>query len=443
MKKVTSSGMRHRNSASPIWQRISVMTRGFRFWSTVMVVICFVLGVVVYGGGRYSFGIFMRPLSESMGWTRTQISLAVTINLICYGISSPIVGWLLDTIGARKVMITGATLMTVSLCGMYFVNSLWMFYFLFGVVSAFGANGIGRIASASIMANWFVRRRGLMMGVTALSIGLGTAIMAPLVRLFLDLFGWRLAFLAIGVMLAVLVLLPIVLLVKGQGRPEDRGFSPDDASFVSAPPYNVSATGVMDAGDWRMREALGSVTFWGISLAIGISYMADYLVLLHGPADFEDRGYSGATAAMVLSMASLTSCIGRLGFGWLADNANQQLTLVLMFAVQAIATPLIIIDGGLTALYAFAFIWGIGYGGAASLAPAVIADYFGRYNFSSIYGWTTMVAVFFGAAGGVIGGLIYDSLGNYLWAWGLCGLLWLLAVGIVLLFGGKPIARKV
>ncbi|MFA5631745.1 MAG: MFS transporter [Porticoccaceae bacterium] len=416
------------------------MERGFRFWSTVMVLICFVLGIVVYGGGRYSFGVFMKPLAETMEWSRTQISLAVTINLICYGISSPVIGWLLDTIGARRVMISGAAIMTVSLCAMYFAHSLWMFYFLYGVASAFGANAIGRIAQASIVANWFVKRRGLMMGITALSIGLGTAIMAPVVRLFLDNYGWQLAFVAMGVMMGVLVLLPIVLLVKGQGRPEDRGFGPDGIPLEEAqaqqPGPGSRAAPAQD--DWKVSEALRSKAFWAITIAMGISYMADYIVLLHGPADFEDRGHSGATAALVLSIATLASCIGRLGFGWFADRANLKLGFTLLFGLQLISTPLVIIDGGVNTLYAFAFIWGIGYGGAAVYMPYAIAGYFGRANFSSIMGWTTMVTVFCGSIGGILGGLIHDRYQSYHLAWLCCIVFWALAIVIMLLLGGKP-----
>jgi len=415
------------------------MARGFRFWSIVMVLICFVLGIVVYGGGRYSFGVFMKPVAETMGWSRTQISLAVTINLICYGISSPIIGWLLDTIGARRVMITGAAMMTVSLCAMYFAHSLWMFYFLYGVASAFGANAIGRIAQASIVANWFIKRRGLMMGVTALSIGLGTAIMAPVVRLFLDHYGWQLAFVAMGVMMAVLVLLPILLLVKGQGRPEDRGFGPDGISLEEARAQRSGSTSQLNPQhDWKVSEALSSKAFWAITIAMGISYMADYIVLLHGPADFEDRGHSGAIAALVLSIATLASCIGRLGFGWFADHANLKVGFSLLFGLQLVATPLVLIDGGVSTLYAFAFIWGIGYGGAAVYMPYAIAAYFGRSNFSSIMGWTTMVTVFCGSIGGILGGLIHDRYQSYQLAWLSCMTFWAVAIIIMLLLGGKP-----
>mgnify|MGYP000536595318 FL=1 len=124
-------------------------THSFQFWGALMVLVCFLIGIVVYGGSRYSFGVFMKPMAESMGWSRTEVSLAVTIHLLSYAFMSPIVGRLYDTIGLRKVMITGATLLGASLCAMTFVESLWFFYVLYGVVAAFGVNAVGTSNSGS------------------------------------------------------------------------------------------------------------------------------------------------------------------------------------------------------------------------------------------------------------------------------------------------------
>jgi len=419
------------------------MNKRFRIWSTIMMLICFITGVMVFGGARYSFAVFMKPLSESMEWSRSELSLAVTINLIFYGLASPVIGWLFDTIGARKVMITGAALMTCALCAMYFANSLWVFYFLYGVLSAFGANAIGRMSQVSIVTNWFVKRRGMMMGVTALSIGLGTAIMAPVVRWLLDSYGWRMAFVALGVMMAVLVLVPIIVFVKGQGRPEDRGFGPDGSPLETTrdtSPNLAQATQSKDT-DWKVGEALRTKAFWAVSLAMGIAYMGSYIFLLHGPADFEDRGFSGATAAMVLSIGTLASCVGRLGFGWLADQAPLKAGFLLQIGLHLIALPLVLIDGSVYWLYAFAIIWGVGYGGTGVYLPYAIAYYYGRSSFASIYGWSAMASTFCGATGGYLGGLVYDLTGSYYFAWVGCALLWALALLLIALFADKPLRR--
>lgn len=421
------------------------MARSFRFYSTMMVAICLLLGIVVYGGGRYSFGVFMKPLAETMGWTRTEISLAVTINLVCYGIFSPVIGWLFDTIGARKVMISGGAILMLSLCAMYFAHNLWLFYLLYGVLSALGANAVGRISQATIVANWFVKRRGFMMGVTAVSVGLGTAIMAPVVRAILDAFGWQTAFLVVGVMVGFLVLLPIILFVKGQGRPEDRGFGPDGVPLEQAQAPSATGKGAkapVNDADWSAGEALRSRAFWAITISMGLSYLADYIVLLHGPASFEDRGFSGTTAAFLLSMATLASCIGRLGFGWLADNVDMKIGFTLFFGFQLIATPFMILGDSIYMLYAFAFIWGIGYGGAAVYKPYAFSVYFGRSSFSTIYGVATMMTVFFGAAGSTLGGVIYDTQKSYDAAWYFCGAIWAIAIVMMWMLGGKP-ERKI
>ena len=118
--------------------------RRFRFWGGIMVALCFLTGLVAYGGGRYSFGVFMKPMTEALGWSRTQMSLGATINLLCYAIASPIIGRMLDTQGIKLTILVGAAIGGLGLSGMYFCDSLWMFYLLYGVVVALGVNMVGR-----------------------------------------------------------------------------------------------------------------------------------------------------------------------------------------------------------------------------------------------------------------------------------------------------------
>lgn len=405
-----------------------------------MVLICFLIGLVVYGGSRYSFGVFMKPMAESMGWSRTEVSLAVTIHLLSYAFLSPIVGRLYDSIGMRKVMIVGSALLSIALCSMIFVESLWLFYFLYGVVAAFGANAVGRIGQATIVANWFVKRRGLLMGITGVSIGLGTAIMAPVTRQLLDAFGWRNAFVAIGILTAVFVLLPIMLIVKGRGRPEDRGFGADGGPLTDvAADADGADTQVTAQDDWTTSEALRTKTFYALAIATGLGFMADYMVLLHSTADFEDRGLSGAAAVSILSLATLSGAAGRLGFGWLADRISVKTGFGLLLGLQLIAMPIIIMGGTDTfMLYSFAIIWGFGYGGASVFVPVAVANYFGRTSFGSIYGLITMVAGLCAAAGGVLAGWIYDTQNNYDIAWAICALAWGIAIVVMYAAGGKP-----
>jgi MFS family permease len=407
-----------------------------------MVGICFFSGLVAYGAGRYSFGVFLKPMTEALGWSRTQMSLGATINLIFYATASPFVGRMMDTIGTKWAMFVGSVLVGIGLCAMYFCNSLWMFYLLYGVVAAVGVNLVGRIAQATIVANWFARRRGLMLGITALSIGLGTTVMAPAANAFLYSFGWQIAFLFLGGVFFVFVSIPVVLLIKGRGTPEERGFGPDGVPLDTEMGERTGETRGDHSSGWSVREALGTAALWAIFISMGLSYMADYVVLFHGVAAFEDRGLSSATAAAILAMGTLVSGVGRLGFGWLADRIDLKLCMALMFGVQIVAAPLIILGGSSAVmLYGFSIVWGVGYGGLATLMPAISGQYFGRRNFGAIYGWVTMATVFGGAIGSTFGGWIYDMRGSYNLAWYACVGMWLVAMAIILAFGRKPKRR--
>ena len=411
-----------------------------------MVGICFFTGLIAYGGGRYSFGVFLKPMTEALDWSRTQMSLGATINLMFYAIASPFVGRMMDTVGIRFTMLVGAALSTTGLSAMYFCDTLWMFYLLYGVIAAFGVNMTGRIAQATIVANWFVRRRGLMLGITAVSIGLGTTVMAPAANAILHEFKWQAAFLFLGGAFFIFVFLPVAFFIKGRGKPEDRGFGPDGATlesrFVRRRPSETVATDALQ--DWTVADAFRTAALWGIFIATGLSYMADYIVLFHGVASFEDRGLSSGAAVSILATATLISTAGRLGFGWLADQVNIRTCMALMFGIQIVASPFIILGGSnLSMLYAFAAIWGIGYGGLATLMPGVASQYFGRRHFGSIYGWITMATVLGGAVGSTLGGWIYDTFGDYDLAWYLCIGMWTVACILVYTLIKKPVKKLV
>jgi len=392
-----------------------------------MVGICFLTGIVAYGGGRYCFGVFIKPMTEALGWTRTQISLGATINLVCYAAASPIVGRMLDTLGIRRTVLVGVNIVGFGLCALYFTQSLWMFYFLYGIAAALGVNMVGRIPQATIVANWFVKRRGLMMGITALSIGVGTTVMAPTANAVLQSLGWQFAFLFLGALFFVFIFLPVALLVKGKGTPEDRGFGPDGAPPAEMDPDSGFATGANrpTLDGWTARDALRTAALWGIFIAMGLSYMADYIVLFHGVPCFQDRGLPPAAATAILAFATLVSCFGRIGFGWLADRIDMRICMGLMFGIQIAACPFVMVGGAdATMLYLFAGLWGIGYGALSTIMPAVSSQYFGRLQFGTIYGFVTMATVIGGAVGSTLGGWIYDVMGNYDAAWYACIAMW-------------------
>lgn len=410
-----------------------------------MVGICFFTGIIAYGGGRYSFGVFLKPMTEELDWSRTQMSLGATINLVFYAIAAPVVGRMMDTVGIKRTMMVGAALGSIGLAAMYFCDTLWMFYLLYGVLVAFGVNMSGRIAQATIVTNWFVRRRGLMLGITAVSIGLGTTIMAPTANAILHAFKWQAAFLFLGGAFFIFIFLPVAIFVKGKGRPEDRGFGPDGTAPGSGVLQNGPKTKHPTAAqDWTVGEAFRTPALWGIFIAMGLSYMADYIVLFHSVASFEDRGLASVTAASVLGTATLVSSAGRLGFGWLADQVSIRACMALMFGIQIVAAPFIILGGSnLVMLFTFAAIWGFGYGGLATLLPGVASQYYGRRYFGSIYGWITTATVLGGAVGSTLGGWIYDSRGSYDLAWYLCIGMWVVACLLVYTLIKRPVKKLV
>jgi sugar phosphate permease len=185
---------------------------------------CFVLLFLFAGAGFYSFSIFIKPLENDFGWNRSAISLAMSIYMIVHGVAGPFIGHATETYGPRKVMTLAALMSGICFVGVSFVSSLWSFYLAYTLLSL-GTTGIGFIPVSSVLARWFVRRRGTAIGFAMLGIAVGGLVMAPLVGLIISHFGWRAAFVFMG-LLVWLLALPVTLFVI-KGSPAEMGLLPD------------------------------------------------------------------------------------------------------------------------------------------------------------------------------------------------------------------------
>ena len=187
------------------------------YYGIWMVAGCFVLLFLFAGAGFYSFSIFIGPLEEAFGWSRSAISLTVSIYMLLHGISAPWVGHLTEVYGPKKVMtifafVSGAAFILVS-----FTATLRFFYMAYALL-AVGSTGIGFIPASSLLSRWFNRRRGTAIGAAMVGISVGGLVMAPLVGQINTLYGWRSSYVFLGVLVWVLAL-PITLFVL-KGNPQ-------------------------------------------------------------------------------------------------------------------------------------------------------------------------------------------------------------------------------
>jgi OFA family oxalate/formate antiporter-like MFS transporter len=377
-----------------------------------------ILGCVLFacfsraGPAVATLSIFVTPMTEEFGWSRTAIAGAVSLGGVLAALSSPMIGTYLDRQGARlvlclAVLATGITLMALST-----IHSLVAFYALYCIARMNWA-GPFDLGIYGALNNWFVARRALAASFVTLAQMVGLISM-PLIGYWVsERHGWRTGWLVIGALVLLVGFLPSWFFMVR--RPEDLGLLPDGAT----PPDKDTA----GSGSARQRgaeepaftraEALRTRAFWLLAFYTAMIYPVQAGMSLHQAAHLIERGLSTASAAAVVSTFSFASAVTGFGYGvlqrWLNVKAALALAGVLLassgFAMMSVSTPLSGILAGA--------LFGLGIGGVHTLLPVAWADYFGRRNFGAIRGIALTIQVASQAAGPLVSGILRDLTGDY------------------------------
>ncbi len=407
--------------------RIPAAGRIFYGWWIVAAGV--VLSIMSGGMYVYGFSAFFLPLTREFGWSRASLSGVVAIARLEGGVLSPLVGYLIDRYGPRRLMLVGITMMGIGFILLSRVNSLVMFYVVFILVVSGGSSFAIGTPLQTAVANWFIKKRGRAIGFLMSGFGLGGAI-TPLIVLLITSFGWRTTMVISGMTLIVIGL-PLALVIRH--RPEDSGLLPDGAdpgarkeagSDEAAELQNRAMHGhggfmgrfKEDPRDINLepKEALKTQAFWFIALSFGLSMMTSGLITVHYiPFLVTDIGLSDSMAASVLAFHAVVSVVARLGVGWVGDIINKRYLYSLCMWAQVAALLLLANAHSLTMVMPAVFLMALAYGGPIPLRPAIQGDYFGRKNFATIGGWLRIVDLPGIVAGPVFAGFVYDVTGSY------------------------------
>lgn len=402
---------------------------------------------------RYSFSVFYPEILNEFGWSRAETAVAFSVNLLVYGISSPIVGTLTDRFGPRRVLMFGASLLAAGLLAMSQVSNIWLFYFLFGIVMAVGINSLGFAVHNAYLPNWFVRRRGLAFGMLLAGAGLGN-ILVGFYQLLISSLGWRVAYVVLAV-IALVTVVPVVLFVIRR-TPQEKGQLPDGTANnlgkegASAARGNRSDLLIVDrewvTTEWTLAKALRTPRLWFMFLNFAFLSLTLNLVLAHQPIYCQDIEFSAMFAASIFGLAGLTVMIGNL-CGFVSDRIGRETTYTLgtLGTIIAISALMLVTTSQPWLLYLYAIFWGIFFGMGAPAGFSSLADLFFGRHFGAINGFCLLGFGIGGAIGPWLGGYIFDATGSYnlafiivIVAMGLsCGSLWLAAPRRVRLVAGK------
>jgi MFS family permease len=316
-------------------------------------------------------------------------------------------------------------------------RNLLHFYIGMGVLMGLGFAALPMSTHGIIVSNWFVRRRGMVMGLVASGMGVGVLAIVPLAQLLISQVGWRNAYRILALLLMI-VIVPLNILFQ-RHRPEDVGLLPDggipSSAAGTAKPASSTAN---DETEWTLARALHSYRFWALAMGVFAGVMPLHMILIHQVAAAVDAGFSKELAATTLGLTGLFTSPGMILLGSTSDRIGREWAYTLGSLSMIVAiTFLLYAQGSLQVwpLYAYAILFALGFASRQSLYPTIAADLFHGRHFGAING---ALVGFIGAGNGMgpwLGGYLFDLYGNYTGAFWLANVLAFLSVVLIWIAG--------
>ena len=388
------------------------------FYGWIIVLIGFItLGAAF--GVWYSYSVFIIAVIQEFGWSRAAASSIFSIFIITQALMNLATGYLQDRCGPRIVVPAGALVLAMALAMTSVCRNLWQFSIAYGVFAGIGVSLIGFASHAAFIPKWFERQRGLAVGVTMSGIGFGMLLLIPMVETAIRHFGWRTTYLILAGLILVLVV-PLNLIFSRRS-PQDIGLFPDGDDSVDhvSPKRRAFRVKLIDtrwtAQHWTLGKAMRTARFWLLAFAFFCLSFAYQGILLHAVSAMVDQGLKKDTAAYFFGILGIAGSAGKILFGYLSDLYGRERINNLGVAVAALGIFSLMRVGYAPSLLPllFAILFGLGYGAAAPLLPALSADIFQGSSFGLIFAMIAIGGGAGGAAGSFMAGLLYDLSQTY------------------------------
>ena len=406
-----------------------------RYYPWVVIGIAF-LTVAVAFGARNAFAVFLVAVIDEFHWSRGLASGALMLGSVMWTVSAPLIGVLLDRLGPRIVMPGGAIIMAIGFVITGLGHTVVEYYIGMGVFMGVGFAALPMTSQATFLSNWFVRKRGMAIGLAASGIGLGILLVVPWTQWLIASYGWRAALFILAGVLAVIIA-PVNFFFQRQ-RPEEMNLQPD---FGQAPPKVSAALAKAPSADGpSLKEALRTWRFWAFGAGVLAGAIPLHMVLIHQVAAVGDAGFSKELAALALGLIGLFTAPAMIFMGLLADRIGRQWSYALGSAslMMGILFLMLMTSASQTWLfYAFPPFIAFGFSSRQSLYPTIAADLFHGKSFGTIIG---AIALFIGAGAGIgpwLGGLIHDWTGGYYWAFCVAQAMTFASVGFIWMAGSS------
>ncbi|TYL37320.1 MFS transporter [Natronococcus pandeyae] len=396
------------------------------YYGWVVVAACF-LGSLVVFGLSYSFGVFLDPMVDEFERSRSVTTIAFSVQMIVLSVGAVIVGILIDRYGNRSMLAVGGVLLCGGLVWSSQASSIATLILAYGFVTGLGLSIIYVISYATV-PKWFDRRVGFASGVASTGLGVGMIVSAPASNVLIERIGWRSSLLVLaGVAAALLMIMGAII------RDEPAADSVPSAEFKSDAARSRSAS-------LRKRlEIISSLartrSFRYVFASWMLIYASLYVILAHIVAHATDLGLSRATGAALIAIIGVTTILGRVAIGFLADRIDRTRVFAVCSALMGVSTLAVPILETKLSLFGFAIGFGLGYGGNGALLGPLTADHFGRSNLNAVFGLVSASIGLSGLGAPYLAAVGYETMASYAPAFAAAGIAAIAGAGLLLVVG--------
>ncbi|MDP6549880.1 MAG: MFS transporter [Dehalococcoidia bacterium] len=360
--------------------------------------------------------IFVSPMTEEFGWSRTQISGATSLGAIIGASLAPFTGRMVDRVGSRLLLAGGGIVVALACFSLAEAQTLLGFYIAFTFART-ADQGMIKAGASPTVGKWFHRHRGRAVSLVFFAGSAGILVMAPIVQMVISARGWRAAWWVLGGVMLVVGVAPSALVVRRQ--PEDMGLVVDGATAAEPPPNQTTSPAEVlraspdEEAQWQLSQVVRTPAFWLLMVSLLISSTASSGVGLHLIPHLNQQGIIGGPAVAVISVMSASGAVSTLVLGFISDRVAPKRLMVMATLMPAFSMTVLITADSPAEAYLFAMIQGVATTGVNTLSPLVWASFYGRASLGSIYGVSRASQVVGFATGALISGVIYDATGSY------------------------------
>ncbi len=363
----------------------------------------------------YSFSVFFVALLKEFNWTRSVTAGAFSLFWVLHGVIGPFVGNLMDRWGARWVFLLGCLLLGTALVFCSGIQSAWQLYLFFSVIAAVGVGSTGWVPNTTVIQSWFKEKRGLAMGIVSSGVGIGIFVCVPLIQYLINTVGWRVTYRLMAITIPLSIALMAILFLKKRPRTLSMKETEKEADPTAMRESGDVHEG-RDSSCWTLGRAAHTKPFRILCVCFFFTGFTTQSVLTHHVAFFVDQGLQALFASTIAGLVGMVSIAGKVFWGTLSDKTGREVAFTLVAACAICAVSLLIVFTRLLSPkvpYLYAFFFGMGYAGLASLLPLMTADFFAGPGYGSIFGTLYLLHGMGGAFGVWLAGFLYDHLNSY------------------------------